>query len=188
MIASLEFTLTPPSHCRHFTTRRVHILPVPPTELTTPLPSHSFILPPLRKRFSLLVFVISLLQITITTTVYFYTTLRTPLPTPYTPLLLHTVSFSYYQHAVPLPPAFPYTETGSLLTFYSVLPRTLRTLFQHTFTFTLPLTLEHAPCVEHLIRYTRITPYPKGCSNHMGCLSAPPLVLLPFEYHNYYPP
>ena len=84
---------------------------------------------------------------------------------------------------------FPLHRNRCPLDFHSVPQRTLQVLYCHTPIPALPLTLEHhdSSCVEHLVRHTRITPFPKGCSNHMGCLSAPPLLLL-FEYHNYYPP
>ena len=193
-VTSLEFTLTPPSHRRHYTTHRVRNSPAPPpTEFKTPPPlSHSLTFFTLKRFFlcSLLSAILLLLILT-TTTVYCYATwFPTLLQLPCTPLSLHNVAISsYYQHALPPLPAFPYTETGSLLTFHSMPQRILQVPYYHTPITALPLTLEHhdSSSVEHSVRHTRITPLSKGCSNHMGCLSALPLLLL-FEYHNYYPP
>jgi hypothetical protein len=180
---SLEFTLTPSHFYHSTTTRRVKILPITLSEGTPPLPLHPLTINKTHNRLSCLLSPVIYMLILATTTILFYRSFL-----QLTPLTQHNVTAFCFQHLLPPSHAFSYTETTTLLPIHFVPQRTFHTLYAHTPITALLNTLQHrGPLDEHSVRHTHITPFPEGCSNHMGCLYAPLLLLL-FEYHNYYPP
>ena len=99
-VPSLEFSLTPPSHCRPYMTRRV-LIPrtMPPPERNLSSPPYSPPFPYTQRRFFYSLLPVIYMLILATTTFYrCYTSLS-----QLTPPTLHNVTAFRFQHSLPLP-------------------------------------------------------------------------------------